>query len=39
LIAVFIIPVLFVIVEKISHRKTGINLGPATGPLPAHGDD
>jgi len=39
LIAVFIIPVLFVIVEKISHRKTGINVGPATDPLPAHGDD
>ena len=39
LIAVFIIPVLFVIVEKISHRKTGINVGPATEPLPAHGDD
>ena len=39
LIAVFIIPVLFVIVEKISQRKTGINVGPATEPLPAHGDD
>ncbi len=39
LIAVFIIPVLFVIVEKISHRKTGINVGPASEPLPAQGDD
>ncbi len=39
LIAVFIIPVLFVVVEKLSGRKTGITVAPATGPLPAHGDD
>jgi len=39
LIAVFIIPVLFVVVEKISRRRTGVTVGPATSPLPAHGDD
>jgi hydrophobic/amphiphilic exporter-1 (mainly G- bacteria), HAE1 family len=39
LIAVFIIPVLFVVVEKISHRKTAINVAPTTNPLPSHGDD
>ena len=39
LIAVFIIPVLFVVVEKISRRTTGVTVGPATSPLPAHGDD
>jgi HAE1 family hydrophobic/amphiphilic exporter-1 len=39
LIAVFIIPVLFVVVEKLSHRKSGIQLSPAAPPLPAQGDD
>ena len=39
LIAVFIIPVLFVVVEKLSRRKSGIQLSPATPPLPAQGDD
>jgi hypothetical protein len=37
LIAVFIIPVLFVSVEKISRRRAGVRLAPAaTPPLPAH---
>jgi hydrophobic/amphiphilic exporter-1 (mainly G- bacteria), HAE1 family len=36
LIAVLIIPVLFVFVEKLSQRKSGAG---ATSPLPAHGDD
>src|SRR5258705_13317089 len=35
-IAVFIIPVLFVVVEKLSRRKPGVAL--QTSPLPAHGD-
>jgi HAE1 family hydrophobic/amphiphilic exporter-1 len=39
LIAVFIIPVLFVVVEKLSHRKSGMTVAPATSPLPAQGDD
>ena len=39
LIAVFIIPVLFVVVEKISRRTTGVTVAPATSPVPAHGDD
>jgi len=39
LIAVFIIPVLFVVVEKLSRRKPGITVAPATSPLPAQGDD
>ena len=39
LIAVFIIPVLFVVVEKLSRRKSGIQLSPAAPPLPAQGDD
>jgi HAE1 family hydrophobic/amphiphilic exporter-1 len=38
LIAVFIIPVLFVVVEKLS-RKPGTEIAPATPPLPAQGDD
>lgn len=38
LIAVFIIPVLFVVVERISQRKLGLT-GAKTAPLPAHGDD
>ncbi len=39
LIAVFIIPVLFVGVEKLSQRKTGVMIAPETPPLPAAGDD
>jgi hydrophobic/amphiphilic exporter-1 (mainly G- bacteria), HAE1 family len=48
LIALFIIPVLFVVVEKLSQRGTGITVVPATPslpaergepPLPAAGDD
>ncbi len=39
LIAVFIIPVLFVTVEKLSRRKSGMKIAPATPPLPAQGDD
>jgi HAE1 family hydrophobic/amphiphilic exporter-1 len=39
LIAVFIIPVLFVVVEKLSRRKSGIQLSPAAPPLPTQGDD
>src|SRR5256714_10768000 len=39
LIAVFIIPVLFVVVEKLSRRKPGMTVVPATSPLPAQGDD
>jgi HAE1 family hydrophobic/amphiphilic exporter-1 len=38
LIAVFIIPVLFVAVEKLS-RRAGMRIAPATPPLPAQGDD
>jgi HAE1 family hydrophobic/amphiphilic exporter-1 len=38
LIAVFIIPVLFVVVERISQRGTARGVSPATSPLPAHGD-
>jgi hydrophobic/amphiphilic exporter-1 (mainly G- bacteria), HAE1 family len=37
LIAVFIIPVLFVLVEKLSHSKPVV--APAISPLPSHGDD
>jgi HAE1 family hydrophobic/amphiphilic exporter-1 len=37
LIAIFIIPVLFVVVEKLSRRKPGIAVAPS--PLPAQGDD
>ena len=39
LIAVFIIPVLFVVVEKLSRRKSGTAVAPAAPPLPAQGDD
>ena len=39
LIAVFIIPVLFVVIEKLSRRKSGLELLPAAPPLPAQGDD
>jgi Cu/Ag efflux pump CusA len=38
LIAVFIIPVLFVAAETIGQRLTRSGLSPATSPLPAHGD-
>jgi HAE1 family hydrophobic/amphiphilic exporter-1 len=37
LIAVFIIPVLFVVVERLSRRKSGVVVSPS--PLPAQGDD
>jgi HAE1 family hydrophobic/amphiphilic exporter-1 len=39
LIAIFIIPVLFVVVEKLSQRKPGIAVVPVTSPQPAQGDD
>ena len=39
LIAVFIIPVLFVTVEKLSQKRAGVVVGPSTSPLPGHGDD
>ncbi|HTC77837.1 MAG TPA: efflux RND transporter permease subunit, partial [Terriglobales bacterium] len=39
LIAVFIIPVLFVVVEKLSQRKPAMTVAPAVSPLPARGDD
>ena len=39
LIAVFIIPVLFVVVEKLSRSKPGLAVSPAAPPLPAQGDD
>jgi HAE1 family hydrophobic/amphiphilic exporter-1 len=38
MIAIFIIPVLFVVVEKLSHKKMG-DVAPAPSPLPAQGDD
>jgi HAE1 family hydrophobic/amphiphilic exporter-1 len=38
LIAVFIIPVLFVVVERIGERRTGRSASPTTSPLPAHGE-
>ena len=38
LIAVFIIPVLFVAAERISQRLAGTGVSPVTPPLPAHGD-
>jgi HAE1 family hydrophobic/amphiphilic exporter-1 len=39
LIAIFIIPVLFVVVEKLSQKKPGIAVVPVTSPQPAQGDD
>jgi len=39
LIAIFIIPVLFVFVERLSQRKPGTEGAGSTSPLPAHGDD
>jgi len=39
LIAVFIIPVLFVVVERLSQKRSGIKVAPDTPPLPAQGDD
>jgi hydrophobic/amphiphilic exporter-1 (mainly G- bacteria), HAE1 family len=38
LIAIFIVPVLFVTVERIAHRRPGTGISPAMTPLPAHGD-
>jgi hydrophobic/amphiphilic exporter-1 (mainly G- bacteria), HAE1 family len=38
LIAVFIIPVLFVSVEKLSQEKPGLAVGPATTALAGHGE-
>jgi hypothetical protein len=38
LIAVFIIPVLFVASERIRERTTGKGVSPITSPLPAHGE-
>jgi len=37
LIGVFLIPVLFVVVERISQRRSGVTV--TASPLPAHGDD
>jgi len=39
LIAVFLIPVLFVTVEKLSHGKPTLAVAPAPRPAAAHGDD
>jgi hydrophobic/amphiphilic exporter-1 (mainly G- bacteria), HAE1 family len=39
LIAVFIIPVLFVVVEKLSQRRAGMSVVPTQTRLPAAGDD
>ena len=40
LIAVFIIPVLFVVVERLSPKKSGVTVAPSTPPLPSpQGDD
>ncbi|MGH9581095.1 MAG: efflux RND transporter permease subunit, partial [Terriglobales bacterium] len=39
LIAIFIIPVLFVVVEKLSQGKASGMVAPAGSPLPAQGDD
>jgi multidrug efflux pump len=39
LIAVLIIPVLFVVVEKLSRKKPGVRVAPAASPLPAEGGD
>ena len=38
LIAVFIIPVLFVVVERIAGSRTPRQLSPVTSPQPAHGE-
>jgi HAE1 family hydrophobic/amphiphilic exporter-1 len=38
LIAIFIIPVLFVVVERLSQRGPGRSVSPMTPPLPAHGE-
>jgi HAE1 family hydrophobic/amphiphilic exporter-1 len=38
LIAVFIIPVLYVTAERIAQGRTGPGVSPASSPLPAHGD-
>ena len=38
LIAVFIIPVLFVVVERMAQRGTPGHVSPATPPQPAHGE-
>jgi HAE1 family hydrophobic/amphiphilic exporter-1 len=38
LIAVFIIPVLFVVVERIAQRRPGKGISPAMSPLPASTD-
>jgi HAE1 family hydrophobic/amphiphilic exporter-1 len=38
LIAVFIIPVLFVVVERMAQRGTPGHVSPATSPQPAHGE-
>jgi HAE1 family hydrophobic/amphiphilic exporter-1 len=38
LIAIFIIPVLFVVVERISRKKPGTAAAVAAQPLPAQGD-
>jgi len=39
LIAVLIIPVLFVVVEKLSQKKPGVRVAPAASPLSAEGGD
>jgi hypothetical protein len=39
LIAVFIIPVLFVTVERLSQRKRDMTVAPGQAPLSADGDD
>jgi hydrophobic/amphiphilic exporter-1 (mainly G- bacteria), HAE1 family len=39
LIAVFIIPVLFVTVERLSRRTSRTTVASVTSPLPAHGGD
>jgi HAE1 family hydrophobic/amphiphilic exporter-1 len=38
LIAVFLVPVLFVTAERIGQRLAGTRMTPIPGPLPAHGD-
>jgi hydrophobe/amphiphile efflux-1 (HAE1) family protein len=38
LIAIFIIPVLFVVVERLAQRRSGSGVSPMTSPLPAHGE-